>query len=65
MLNIAVVGNRCNEANHVPPSCTVHIDSRSVDGAEALGRLHLTKPPPLHWCLKRAHHGYVLGTRPR
>eukprot|EP00959_Pyramimonas_sp_CCMP1952_P289230 6049107-Pyramimonas_sp.AAC.1 len=26
-LNITVVGNWCNEANHVPPLCTVHLDS--------------------------------------
>ena len=36
MLNIAVVGNRRNEANRVLPSCTVHLDSRSVVGIEAL-----------------------------
>eukprot|EP00959_Pyramimonas_sp_CCMP1952_P264263 5526389-Pyramimonas_sp.AAC.2 len=25
--NIIVLGNRCNEANHVPPLCTAHLDS--------------------------------------
>eukprot|EP00976_Prorocentrum_cordatum_P005366 107398-Prorocentrum_minimum.AAC.1 len=45
-LNSTAVGNRCNEANHVPPLRTVHLDSRSVVGAEALGRLCLTKLPP-------------------
>ena len=47
-LNITVVGNQCDEANHVPPLHTVHLDSRSVIGVEALGRLLLTKLPPKH-----------------
>ena len=44
ILNITVVGNRCNEANPVRSS---HLDSQSVVGAETLGRLHLTKLPPV------------------
>eukprot|EP00959_Pyramimonas_sp_CCMP1952_P403458 8453968-Pyramimonas_sp.AAC.1 len=38
-----------HSANPVPPLRTVHLNSRSVVGAEALGRLHLTKLPLL-WC---------------
>ena len=45
-LNIAVVGNWCNQVNPVPPLRAVQPDSQSVVGAEAHGRLHLTKQPP-------------------
>eukprot|EP00959_Pyramimonas_sp_CCMP1952_P039673 829808-Pyramimonas_sp.AAC.1 len=51
-MNITVVGNRCNEANHVPSLCTVHLDSRSIVGVEALraSSLDHTTPPPLDPC---------------
>eukprot|EP00959_Pyramimonas_sp_CCMP1952_P214229 4482577-Pyramimonas_sp.AAC.1 len=43
---MTVVGDRCNEGNHVPPLRTVHLDSWSLVGAEAhFRRLHLTELP--------------------
>eukprot|EP00959_Pyramimonas_sp_CCMP1952_P335562 7026316-Pyramimonas_sp.AAC.1 len=36
------IGNRCNEANHVPALRTVQPDLSSVIGDEAPGRLQLT-----------------------
>eukprot|EP00959_Pyramimonas_sp_CCMP1952_P444978 9317571-Pyramimonas_sp.AAC.1 len=50
-----------HSSNPVPPLRTVQLDSRSVVGAEVLGRLYLTKvtkPPPLQVAL--VHRGTAL-----
>eukprot|EP00976_Prorocentrum_cordatum_P019539 395886-Prorocentrum_minimum.AAC.2 len=50
-------------ANHAPPLCTIHLDSRSVVGAEALSASSLHRTTPLS-SFRGTHGAPLLGNLP-